>query len=129
MGVKKILSLAAVLAGVYFIGRSTAPDLGEVIDYVNAHPQHQEIVLNRTMYNREKRKLDYSAETLGNFSRALLYEFRKDKFHERDNEINPNPKSQSSEFGDAGNLNKNSASIAQLKKYLYDLVLDTGLGE
>jgi hypothetical protein len=120
--------LTAILAGVYFIGRSAAPDLGEVIDYVNAHPQHQEIVLNRTMYNREKRKLGYSTETLGNFSRALLYEFSKEKFHERDREINPN-QDQSSEIGDKENSNKNSASIAQLKKYLYDLVLENGLGK
>jgi hypothetical protein len=119
MGVKKILSLTAVLAGVYFIGRTAAPDLGEVVDYMNTHPQHQEIVINRTMYDREKRKLGYSTETLGNFSRALLYEFSKEKFHERE-EINPNQK-QSPEIG--GNSEAKSDSIAQLKKYLYDLVL------
>lgn len=115
MGVKKILSLTAILAGVYFIGRGAAPDLGEVLDYVNANPQHQELVINKTMYSREKRKLDYSSETLGNFSRALLQEFSKEKYKQEQEPMKEyemeKPKTSRNNFD-------------ELKRNVYELVMN-----
>lgn len=117
MGIKKIFSLTALVAGVYLIGRGADPDLGQVLNYMNSNPQHQELVINRTMYSREKRNLDYSSETLGNFSRALMCEFSKDKYKKENlHSIKPKEKNE----------------ISQIKNYFYDLVindiLDIGSG-
>ena len=111
MAVKKILSLAVVLAGVYFIGRQAAPDLGEVLDYAKANPQHQELIINRTMHSRERNNLTYSSETLGNFSRALFDEFSEERFKQAKKEA-PVVKTSNTK-----------SEITQFKKYLYDLVI------
>ncbi len=85
MGIKKILSLTILMTSVYFMGRRAPPDLKEVLDYAESHPQHQEVILNEIMYDREKNNLGYSPESLGNFSRALLFEFNRKKFNLKEN--------------------------------------------
>jgi len=114
MSARKVLSIAVALTGVYFIGRQAAPDLGEVLDYVNANPQHQELILNRTMYDREKKSLGYSTETLGNFSRALLFEFSHGRIEKKDIDMkNKNQvKNASEKFSEFGN-------------YFYDLIVSS----
>lgn len=114
MGKKKILSGIALLAGVYFIGRCTPPDLGEVVDYTNSHPQHQELIINNTIDSRRKSNLRYSEKTLGNFSKVLVNEFEQGlpKRTEQVEQIPETPKE-----------NNWKKSLSQIKEYIYDTTL------
>lgn len=130
MGFRKVLSLTALVAGVYLMGRATAPDLGEVIDYIDCNPQHQEIVINKTMDYREKKQLGYSPKTLVNFSKALLYEFDKKKFSGK--ATNSREKSEFNRFpqlSEEKNISSRNSRKEALRKfkymkdYIYDFIL------
>ena len=113
MGIKKLFSLAVLLSGVYFLGRNSSPDLGQVLNYVDNHPKHQELVINKAMYSREKQNLNYSPETLGNFSRALLKQFSRER-------LKTNISDKLSNY----NSEEKESDLSKLKKTLYNLVLD-----
>ncbi|MBD3247598.1 hypothetical protein GF378_03190 [Candidatus Pacearchaeota archaeon] len=124
MGFRKVLSLTALVAGVYLMGRATAPDLGEVIDYVSTNPQHQEIVINKTMDYREEEQLGYSSETLVNFSKALLYEFDKKNLSRSNNKNHMTGKFEEEKEVSSRNSKKEALrKYRYLRDYIYDFIL------
>ncbi len=110
MKYRKVFSTMALLTGVYYLGTTSPPNLGEVLDYSSTNSKHQEVIINHSIDSRRKQGKGFENKTLGNFSRVLTEELEK-------------PVAVKENF-DSNNPNKNTSRLEKLSDFLKDKFME-----